>query len=153
MNRILEPRFNEQEFEFVKHQAFCGSAKLWIRQFRSEDPITNPRQYDPKNVSRLTQIFKLEGCLRLHPEHHVPVVVSRQRLNDALRTDKSSVEALRSAKEPGLLSLNESVTYLHGAHRLEAGNSFLHPDDRWWVADLYLAEREECLPLLLFLDI
>ncbi len=150
MNRILGSRSNEEDVESVKNQAFCGSAKLWIRQFRPEDPITNPRQYDPKNVSRLARIFELEGCLRLHPDHHVPVIVSRQRLNNALRLDESSIEALRSAKEPSLLSLHESVSYLHGAHRLEAGNRFLHPDDRWWVADLYLEEREKSSSLLCF---
>lgn len=150
MNRNRKSRSNEEEVEFVKNQAFCGSAKLWIRQLRPEDPITNPRQYDPKNVSRLARIFELEGCLRLHPEHHVPVVISRQSLNDALRIDKSSTEALRSAKEPSLLSLHEDVCYLHGAHRLQAGNSFLHPDDRWWVADLYLEEGEKLSPLLCF---
>lgn len=101
-------------------------------------------------MSRLARIFELESCLRFHPNHHVPIVISRQRLNNALRLDESSIEALRSAKEPSLLSLHESVSYLHEAHRLEANNRFLHSDDRWWVANLYLEEREKFSPLLCF---
>ncbi len=133
---------DEVDLELVKSQAFCCSVKLWIRQFRPEGPMTNPRQFDPKNVSRLLQIFKLEGCLRLTSEHHVPVIIRRQQLDDALRADRKSIEDLRSAQEPFLLSLCTNVTYLHGGHRLEAGNNFLNPDDRWWVADLYLEERK-----------
>ena len=44
---------DEVDLELVKSQAFCCSVKLWIRQFRPEGPMTNPRQFDPKNVSRL----------------------------------------------------------------------------------------------------
>ncbi len=132
----------EESFELAKDQAFRGAVKLWIRQFASEGPLTNPRQFDSRNLSRLIQIFKLEGCLRLPSEHHVPVVVHRTDLDDALRTDQTSLDALRSAQEPQFLSLRTCATYLQGAHRLEAGQQFLHPDDRWWVADLYLDELE-----------
>lgn len=137
-----DQRSREESLELAKNQAFRGAVKLWIRQFSPESPLTNPRQFDPRNLSRLIQIFKLEGCLRLPSEHHVPVLVRRQHLDDALRTDQISVNALRSAQEPQFLSLRSGVTYLQGAHRLEAGRNFLHPDDRWWVADLYLEELE-----------
>ncbi len=137
-----DQRSREESFELAKDQAFRGTVKLWIRHFSPEGPLTNPRQFDPKNLSRLIQIFKLEGCLRLASEHHVPVVVRRHDLDDALRTDQTSFDALRSAQEPQFLSLRTGVTYLQGAHRLEAGQRFLHPDDRWWVADLYLEELE-----------
>ena len=134
--------FCKESFELAKNQAFRGAVKLWIRQFASEDPLTNSRQFDFRNLSRLIQIFKLEDCLRLLSEHYVPVVMHRTDLDNTLYTDQTSLDALRSAQEPQFLSLRTCATYLQGAHRLEAGQQFLHPDDRWWVADLYLDELE-----------
>lgn len=150
MNRNLKSRLNEMKIESMKNQAFYDFVKLWIRQFRLEDSIINSRQYDSKNVSRLIRIFELENCLRFHSKHHVSIIVFKRSLNDALRIDKSFVETLRSIKKLNLLSLHEDVSYLHEAYRLKTNNSFLHSNDRWWIANLYLEKREKSSSLLCF---
>jgi len=81
-------------------------------------------------VFQLAQIFAFENYLRLYLNYHVSIVVSKQRLNNALRIDESFIKTLQSIKKSSLLSLHESVSYLHEAHRLEASNIFLHSNDK-----------------------
>lgn len=124
-----------------KSRTFCGSAKVWLRQLRAEDVHVSPRQLDPKNVTRLLRIYQLEGCLRLEPEHHIPVIIEEAILESSLRRANVSRAVMRGLGEPMQLDFEVEVTYLHGQHRLAAAQNFLTLDDKWWVADLYL-DRE-----------
>jgi len=122
-----------------KHKAFRGSAKIRISELSPEVILTNPpRQLDLKNVARLRRIYEIEGCQRLEPEHHVPVLVDEEALGKALKKDGVPGASLKGLREPPLLEFGTKITYLHGRHRLEAGVGFLGVDDRWWVADIYL---------------
>ena len=35
------------------------------------------------------------------------------------------------------VDINHDLICLHGRHRIEAAKKYLHPDDKWWVVDLY----------------
>ena len=130
----------ETSFLEAKNKAFCGCAKIPLRSLRPEDLLTNPRQLDPKNITRLLNVFRLEGCLRLEPEHHVPAIVNPQALDDALRSHNLGRASLKTLEEPVSIDFRVAITYLHGAHRLEAASQFLQGEDKWWIVDLYLGK-------------
>ncbi len=126
-----------------RERLFCGSVKVPIFKLVAEDVLTNPRQLDPKNVARLRNIFLLEGCQRLDPQHHVPVLINQATLGQALRSSNIPRASLKSLDEPQLLSLDGVITYLHGRHRLEAAKDVLKADDKWWVVDVYLDGKRQ----------
>ncbi len=121
---------NVDDLLIEKERVFCGSVKVPICKLTAEDMLTNPRQLDPKNVARLRNIYLLEGCHRLDPQHHVPVLIDQFALDQALRKDNISRSSLKSFDEPKLLSVDRNITYLHGRHRLEAAKDFLEADDK-----------------------
>ncbi|KAI4228466.1 MAG: hypothetical protein L6R40_008131 [Gallowayella cf. fulva] len=119
-----------------KAEKYCGIGKVWLQNLQPEDEGINPRQTDPKNVTRLLNIFEIDGCHRYKPQHHVPVLVTKGL---ACRL-KFSGEL-----EPDFFDLEdgEKLVYLHGHHRLQAARLFLSPSDVWWVADLYSEDLSE----------
>ena len=129
---------NVESLVAEKERVFCGSVKVPISKLTAENMMTNPRQLDPKNVARLRNIFLLEGCHRLDPQNHVPVLIDQATLDQALRKSDVTRISLKSFDEPKLLSLDREIVYLHGRHRLEAAKDVLKTDDKWWVVDVYL---------------
>lgn len=130
----LESRMNAE-----RSRTYRGRAKVSIHVLLFEsDNQMGSRPLDPKNVTRLLQIFQLEGCLRLEPEHHVPVLINIQVLNAVLGDARLQSGDLMTCKDPPKLNINVPLLCLHGKHRLKAANEFLDPHDKWWVVDLYL---------------
>lgn len=127
-----------------KHEAFLGSIKCPLRRLRHESIDINPRQYDPKNVARLIEIFKKQECRRLELGHHVPALISQEVYN-------TLAMVLNQGAEPAFVEPMEDITYLRGRHRIEAARKYLHPDDMWWIVDLY-ADCERSIPYLLYID-
>ena len=78
-------------------------------------------------------------CLRLEPENHVPVLISRPAL-DALLASLSGLEGkLKGCDEDLVLFEPEDpLPLLQGRHRIEAARQFLAPHDKWWVVDLFV---------------
>jgi hypothetical protein len=112
-----------------KSRAFCGSVKIPLDNLRHEELPDNPRQFDEKNIARLLDIFRLDGCQRREPDNHVPVLISRSALPEG---------PLRVSDDLKLFKPDHPLTYLHGRHRLEAARKFLtEKNNRWWIADLY----------------
>lgn len=113
-----------------KAEKCCGPAKIWLQSLRPEAEGINPRQTDLKNVTRLLNVFKIEGCHRLKIQHHVPVLVKDCRTKFA-----------ESGLEPEFIHVKngKKLVYLHGHHRLSVAKIFLPPSDAWWIADVYSA--------------
>ena len=84
------------------------------------------------------EVFKLAGCQRLEEGNHIPVLVDRLKLEN-LGLQESDKQGT-----PRYIVPNFDVVYLHGRHRVEAAKQFLHPDDRWWVVDVY----DQCLSFI-----
>ena len=121
-----------------RRRAFCGSIKCPIRRLRYESITVDPRQLDPKNVARLLGVFQLEGCRRLEPQNHVPALISQavwHTLLEHLPGGQSSLNPPNGA--PVQVDPQHDLKCLHGRHRIEAAKKYLHPDDKWWIVDLY----------------
>ena len=61
---------------------YQGTAKVSLDQIQFDPPL--PRNLDHKNLERLRQIFRKERCRRLYAKNHVPAIIARQELNNAL---------------------------------------------------------------------
>ena len=120
-----------------RSRLFYGSVKVWLSQLVYEDLLTNPRQLDPKNVNRLLEIYRLEGCHRFDLKHRIPALIDKLTLDRALQKSSVTPSTLNSVEEPQLLDFGRGIVYLHGRHRLEAAKTFLEADDKWWVVDLF----------------
>ena len=93
---------------------------------------------DPKNVARLVQIFKLEGCDRLDIEHRVPVLIDSQILRQSLVASRKSNSDLLGEIPPTLsFPVNTQLKCLHGRYRLAAAKEFLEHGNKWWTVDFY----------------
>lgn len=87
------------------------------------------RDYDKKNVARLRDIFKTEGCQREIPEHFIPAIIDRSMLDSAWQKCERPSELL--------LPAGYIVRCLHGKHRVLASKESLPYRDQWWILNLY----------------
>jgi hypothetical protein len=137
MSRIL---FSEEELRLATERRvkYIGAAKVSINQIQFEPPL--PRDLDPKNLDRLRNVFRKNGCHRLDVNNHVPAVVSQQDLTNVLRKANITRQSLltNDAQLPRLAFLMGQLQGLHGRHRLQVGAEMLPPADRWWTVDLYM---------------
>lgn len=128
----------ESQTYLNQRHAFCGSIKCLIRRLRFESIIVDPRQLDPKNVIRLFEVFKLEGCRRLEAQNHVPALISQTVLNALLEHVPGGLASLNLRDQtPVHVDPNHDLKCLHGRHRIETAKKYLHSDDEWWIVDLY----------------
>ncbi|PYH76418.1 hypothetical protein BO82DRAFT_426169 [Aspergillus uvarum CBS 121591] len=140
--------FTEEEVRLARERRlkYLGTAKVKLNQIQFDPPL--PRDLDPKNVSRLREIFRKNRCRRLDVDNHVPAVVSRHNLDVALR--KANISALSQLTNnrdqlPLLDFPTGELQALHGRHRIQAGAELLPPADRWWSVDIYLDDIGEDL--------
>ena len=126
--------------------SFCGFAKINLNNLQTDN--SSPFVLDEKNVKRLCKVFENEGCLRLDPEHHVPVVIARDVLAGAVERAGTRLEALHNPDRYTALQLAPHIKLrvLHGQHRLRAAEQHLSPAaGRWWIVDLYENGRPRSL--------
>ena len=114
-----------------KSRTFCGSFRVPLDKLEYEKLPSNPRQRDGKNVTRLLDVFRAEGCQPREPENHVPALISRSAMT---RLGGASGKVF---EEPQWFIPESPLQVLHGRHRLDAARKFLKGADRWWVVDLY----------------
>lgn len=127
-----------------KCRKYQGTAKIKINQMTPHPSVS--QHTSTKNVERLCQIFDKEGCRRLDINHSVSAVVSRQHIHEALQAAGVNVTDLltdQPHRYPHLDFSAGSIKYLHGQHRLGAGEQYLPSVDQWWTVDLYLDGKPE----------
>ncbi|KAF4765573.1 hypothetical protein HAV15_003280 [Penicillium sp. str.  len=118
---------------------YQGTAKINLSQITYHPCVA--RQLDQKNVERLCEVFRKDGCNRLDVQHHVTALVTRRHLKHARREAQISAEELLTNlpdKYPFLSFPSGQIQCLHGQHRLRAAAEVLAPSERWWTVDLYL---------------
>lgn len=118
---------------------YLGAAKVSIYQLHFDPPL--PQDLDPKNLDWLCEIFLKNCCHCLDVDNHVPVIVSRPDLANALQKvniPQWSLLTNDSHQLPQLGFTAGQLRALHGCHRVQAGAEVLPPADRWWTVDLYL---------------
>lgn len=134
--------YNEEARFAEKQNHFVGCAKVHLKHLTFDLNGSQPADLtiDPKNVERLIQVFKLEGCLRLDLAHHIPAVINAQFLRESLRHSQIPETSLYGRQNPPALSFpdNTYLLCLHGKHRIAAAKNILLPGDMWWTVDLYL---------------
>ena len=133
---------NQESSRFVeKRSKFRGSAKVQLKHlyFESDKESDSASFLDHKNVARLVQIFKLEGCNRLDLEHRVPVIIDEELLQRSLhQTGVASGDLLKRHIPPDLtFPASTSLRCLHGRHRIAAARDFLELGHKWWTVDFY----------------
>ena len=68
-------------------------------------------------------------------QNHVPALISQTVLHTLLQSKPGG----RLENEvPSLVDPQHDSKFLHGRHRTEAAKKYLHPDDKWWIVDLYV---------------
>ena len=123
--------------------SYLGTARIDLDTLHFSGSAS--RRLRPKNVAQLVKIFKTQGCLRCHPDHHIKAKISRQRLDEALRlADQTAADRLLSATEhPELVLAPGTLVCLFGLHRIEAAKQYLEYPSRWWTVRLY-EEGQSC---------
>ncbi|EED23183.1 conserved hypothetical protein [Talaromyces stipitatus ATCC 10500] len=122
-----------------RSRKYLGTAKIDLDHI-SFHPDSSPT-IDPKNIDRLREIFRSEGCRRYEIQNHITGVVSRESLQAALRAAHKAQDELITTTPQSIPHLQFSagqVLCLHGQHRVRAGAEVLLGEDRWWTVDLYL---------------
>lgn len=132
--------FNDLEVRLVNERRlkFQGTARINLNGISHVD---STRQYDPRNVERLSGIFRETGCHRFDTQNHVTALVTRHALKRACRSARMKARKLLQLsldKCPILDFSPGEVTCLHGRHRLKAAEDVLPPSEQWWAVDLYL---------------
>ncbi|KAI9773394.1 MAG: hypothetical protein M1840_007609 [Geoglossum simile] len=133
--------YSSQESSLHERKAhFRGSALINIKHLTFEDDrVPGTRPLDEKHVAWLVQVFELEGCDRSEEDHHIPAIVSKTTLSDALKRSSIPEDTLLKHDEPSRLRFDDKVrlTCLCGRHRIAAADEFLLPGDKLWVIDLF----------------
>ena len=127
---------------YERHAKFRGTARVKLDCLKADETQIEKRLFlRPQNIQRLRRVFATEGCKRLTPEHHVPVLISQQELEASIERSGTSQNALYNNADvtpPELHLSHGPLIFLHGHHRLQAARDSLSDGDDWWVVDLYL---------------
>lgn len=122
---------------------FRGSIKVDIQAIS----LNSSQEVNYETVKRLEKIFQTQGCARLDPANHVPVLVEQRALKQALKDANVPPSDLLShfATDLPYLTFQQEykLTCLHGQHRLLAAQAYLLPEDQWWCVDLYTSDISE----------
>ncbi|KAF3091829.1 hypothetical protein TWF103_011391 [Orbilia oligospora] len=114
---------------------FIGTAKVRFPALKFPlPPHSGHRFVDKRNVKRLVNIFKLEGCLNADPLN---------RISGFLCPNFGGLQDLKQHSTEFEIPLIElppsSVECLYGHHRILAAREVLPIVDQWWIVDLYLS--------------
>lgn len=92
------------------------------------------RGLDERNVARICRIFELEGCQRLDEHHFVDVVIGHDQALDEHRVTERPIPHW-----PDLpLIVCGKLECLNGRHRIQAAKLHLPPNERWWIARVFI---------------
>jgi hypothetical protein len=115
---------DEEARRFEKKQSnFRESAKVHLKHFYFENAYhkkSKSSHLNLKNVSRLTQNFQIEHCLRLNVEHHVSVIINEEELNISLKSSRVVKEDLLKRQTSSTLTFSHDtvINCLHDKHRI-----------------------------------
>lgn len=129
----------ELQLSTERRLKYQGTAKISLDQISRHPSAT--QQLNPRNIERLCEIFREDGCHRFDIQNHVTAVVSRRHLKRARRAARITADDLLTKppeKTPVLCFPSGQVHCLHGQHRLKAAKKTLAPSERWWTVDIYL---------------
>jgi hypothetical protein len=138
---MLQDLADERQLQLCEDRSasFRGTARVELDLLDFEKPRDKQAA---KNVARLRQIFRNEGCFPLEPEHRIVAIVSADRLHDVLRASAVTADQLLDNPNgmPPVLKFSRAnlLCCLEGRSRVEAAKGLLAPGKRHWAVDLYL---------------
>lgn len=118
---------------------FCGIARVDLDTLNFENASSEGRrETSARNVARLVNIFRIEGCKRSEAGNFVKAKVNQHQLDAALASQNLSLpqQPPEDWRAYPILKLR-SVDCLNGLHRLLAARLYLNENDQWWIARLY----------------
>ncbi|KAJ5946390.1 hypothetical protein N7454_003229, partial [Penicillium verhagenii] len=152
--RSLGERTNELAAQRLRFFQGCVIIEICHLKYEST-PILGSRQLDEKNVERLKDIFEIEGCGNLEPEHKIAALIDEQTLRAGLSTSNLTSQSIKDPALQHCLSFENDcqLACVYGRHRIDAANRV---QVRTWLVDLYLEAliqlREESSKSLEFTD-
>lgn len=93
------------------------------------------RQEDRRNVDRLVQVFRIEGCDRAEEKHFIRGYVDQTELPLPLPQQKP--RAFTNENVASIPRLQIKVRCNEGLHRILAARQYLEEGDQWWVIRLF----------------
>lgn len=139
VNNTLGHRANKLAQQRLRYYRGCAVVETRHLAFES-DAVIGSRPLDKGNIERLLNIFRLEGCANLEPEHRVAATMSEQTLRSGLAHTGITQEKLFNRVTPPNLSFADAAQLVcrYGEHRLKAGEAF---GENRWLVELYLAGK------------
>ena len=129
----------EREFEAYREQRYRGSARVHLSSLAFDNDFDH-RIDDGRNAIRLERILEIQGCLRLHRDYHVPVLVDVADLGHRVQFFQGEIEPFPDLHVPvGTCLRAQSHESIIAAARKKLGQ--LGPGHQWWVVDVYVEDQ------------
>ena len=138
---MLQELADEKQLRLCEDRSasFRGTGRVGLDLLDFQKP---PDNLPSKNVVRLREIFRNEGCLPLEPVNRIVAIVSPEKLNDVLRASAVTHDQLLDNPNgvPPVLKIprHDPLRCLDGRSRVEAAKGVLAPGKRYWAVDFYL---------------
>lgn len=131
-----------------KTEYYRGIVRVPLHTLSFQNPLVQQQHRDisQSNVTRLKNIFRSVGCLRLQQENVIDGVVDDEILDVALAAcgiTRSELKQLRWPKDAPSIE-PKVVNCLSGLHRITAANQVLAENEKWWIVRLYAPGRLCC---------
>jgi hypothetical protein len=132
----LSQRTNELANQRLQFYQGCATIELRNLHFDAS-PVLGTRPLDQGNVNRLIDIFEIEGCGNLEPEHKIAALIDQQILHTALSKSNLQPHSLLDPTNQSPLSFEGDIQLpcIYGRHRINAADEF---GVKCWLVDLYL---------------
>jgi Protein of unknown function (DUF3723) len=91
---MQQSRFLEQERRLVEEKRIKYKGIAYIKLDILYFQWNELREPNLKNVERLKNCFRTEGCCRLELENYVPAIINQSQLDDAMRASTISASAI-----------------------------------------------------------
>ncbi|KAG0129958.1 hypothetical protein HOY82DRAFT_650608 [Tuber indicum] len=118
----------EREIMRERQDRFKGSARLSIISLRF--PEGRLRAVDQRNIDRLVDIYRVQGCLWRDSEHRIPALINSGVLTAALEASGVLPQMLvASGDDPPVLQFpDHSIECRHGRYHVLAATKYFEPD-------------------------
>lgn len=132
---------DEKALEAYRRGRFHGSARVSLDNLTFEEGFSHLMD-DGRNIHRLKWILKLQGCLRISPQYHVPVLIDAADWGRVVTMCESRNEFLPE------LAMTQSMKLRAQRHEsiIAAARETLSGERRWWVVDVYVDDPSTLLP-------
>ena len=134
----------------IKAHYLLGLARVDLHELVFTPAISRGhRESSDKLKTRLITVYELEGCRRFEEENFIDAKIDADDLNVALQKANLTISALKEKSHKDLcnpeqisrLKFQRGLSCLNGLHRVRAAQTFLDPNDRWWIVRLYSQEN------------